>query len=258
MAETFACQTKTLSFEQLAIARKQTQAVSEFLEKQLNNYLDILRSLFLPERVLGRIAGARFEVPGADKVLAELQENYRKLPGKPFDFPQEFEKEWLVEVGARLDLHRWEYTRELSAESGKRSILFTSPTRWILSYGPGHSVSQALQAFSRKQDRRGTDQLRQFVVNALVMQYLIARSSSLTALLSDLRYGLSLSPHPGLNGIPVVVIQSQINTFLPPEPLIIAATELSGVPAFIELIDADAVRQMSDPYKDRILALIDG
>jgi hypothetical protein len=258
MAETLACRTKTLSFEQLAIARKHTQAISEFLEKQLYSYLDTLRSLFLPERLLGKIAGARFDVSGADKALTELQESYRKLAGKPFDFPQEFEKEWLVDVGARLDLHRWEYSREIPTESGKRSILFTSPTRWILAYGPGHSVSQALQAFSRKQDRRGIDQLRQFVVNALVMQFLISRSSSLAALLSDLRYSLSLNAHPGLNGLPVVVIQSQITTFLPPEPLIVAATELSGVSAFIELIDADAVRQMPDPYKEHILALITG
>jgi hypothetical protein len=53
----------------------------------------------------------------------------------------------------------------------------------------------------------------------------------------------------------LVVIQSQVSTFLPPEPLILAATEFSGVSAFIELIDVDAIRQMSDPFKERILAL---
>jgi hypothetical protein len=256
MAETIACPTKSLSFEQLTIARKHTQAISGFLEQQLRTYLDTLRSLLLPERLLGRLAGSRFDVPGADKVLLELQESYRKLPGKPFDFPQEFDKEWLVEVGARLDLHRWDYSREIATESGKRPILFTSPTRWILAYGPGCSLAQALQTLNRKQDRRDIDQLRQFVANALVMQCLIARSSSLASLLGDLRYSLSLNPHPGLNGLPLVVIQSQIPTFLPPEPLIITATEFSGVPAFIELIDTDAIRQLSDPFKERILTLI--
>jgi len=256
MAETTASPTKRLSFEQLAVARKSTQAVSDFLEKQLLGYLDTLRSLLLPERLLGKLAGSKFEAPGADKTLAELQENYRRLPAKPFDFPKEFETDWLAEVGAKLDLHRWEYTREIAAESAKRSIQITSPTRWIMVYGPGFSVSQAVQMFARRQDRRGIDQLRQFVVNALVMQSLIARSSGLTSMLAELRYEVSTQPHPGLNGLPVVVIQSQVPTFLPPEPLIAAATELSGINAFIELIDVEAVRQMPDPFKQRIAQLI--
>ena len=150
----------------------------------------------MPERLLGKLAGSKFDVPGADKVLTELQENYRRLPGKPFDFPKEFETEWLVEIGVKLDLHRWEYSREIAAESGKRSILITSPNRWILAYGPGYSVSQAVQSLARRQDRRGIDQLRQFVVNALVMQALVSRSSGLISILTELRYDVSRNRTP--------------------------------------------------------------
>lgn len=256
MAETTASPTKRLSFEQLAAARKSTQAVSDILEKQLLGYLDTLRSLLVPERLLGKLAGSKFDAPGAEKVLTELQENYRRLPGKPFDFPKEFETDWLGDIGVKLDLHRWEYAREIAAESGKRSILITSPTRWILAYGPGYSVSQAVQSFAHRQDRRGIDQLRQFVVNALVIQALVSRSSGLISIFNELRYDVLAQPHPGLNGLPVVVIQSQIPTFLPPDPLIAAATELSGINAFIELIEVEAVRQMPDPFKQRISQLI--
>ena len=256
MAETLVTPVKTLSFEQLALARKRTQAVSDFLEKQLTGYLDTLQSLLLPERLLGKLAGSRSELPGLDKGLAEIQEHYKRFVGKPFDLPKDFEVDWLREVGARLDLHHWEYSRDVTTESGKRSIQITSPTRWIMVYGPGFSVSQAVQMFARRQDRRGIDQLRQFVVNALVMQSLIARSSGLTSMLAELRYEVSTQPHPGLNGLPVVVIQSQVPTFLPPEPLIAAATELSGINAFIELMDLEAVRQMPDPFKQRIAQLI--
>jgi hypothetical protein len=256
MAETLAAPVKNLSFEQLALVRKRTQAVAEFLEKRLGGYLDTLQSLLSPERLIGKLAGSRVEGLGLDKGLAEVQENYKRFAGKPFDLPKDFETDWLSEVGARLDLHRWEYSREITTESAKRPILITSPTRWILTYGPGYSVAQAVQAFGRKQDRRGLDQLRQFVVSALVMQTLIARRSGIATLLTDLRYNVSTQPHPGLNGLPVVVIQSQIPTFLPPEPVIAAATELSGVPAFIELIDIDAVREMPDPFKERITRLI--
>ena len=258
MAETAAAPVKSLSFEQLAAARKSTEAVSEFLEKQLRSYLDTLRSLILPERILGKLAGSRFEVPGVDKALKELQEKYRSLSGKPFDFPKELETEWLSEVGPKADLQRWEYTQEIATGEGKRPIQITSPTRWILAFGPGYSVNQAIQAFARKQDRRGTDQLRQFVVNELVMQALMARSGGLTTLLGELRYNVSTQFHPALSGLPLVVVQSQIPTFLPPEPVIAAATALSGVPAFIELIDVDAVRELPDPFKEHIFQLIHG
>jgi hypothetical protein len=258
MAETAAAPVKSLSFEQLAAARKSTEAVSQFLEKQLRGYLDTLRSLIVPERILGKLAGSRYEVPGVDKVLSDLQEKYRRLSGKPFDFPKELETDWLSEVGAKADLERWEYTQEIATEEGKRPIKITSPTRWILAFGPGYSVAQAIQAFARKQDRRGTDQLRQFVVNELVMQALMARSSGLTTLLSELRYNVSTQFHPALSGLPLVVVQSQIPTFLPPEHVIAAATALSGVPAFIELIDVDAVRELPDPFKEHILQLIRG
>jgi hypothetical protein len=121
---------------------------------------------------------------------------------------------------------------------------------------PGLSVAQAIQAFARKQDRRGTDQLRQFGVNELVMQALIGRSSGLTTLLGELRYNVGTQFHPALSGLPLVVIQSHIPTFLPPEPVIAAATALSGVPAFIELIDVEAGRKLADPFKEHIFQLI--
>jgi hypothetical protein len=256
MAETTYSPTKNLSFDQLAAARKTTQAVAGFLEKQLLGYLDTLRSLLLPERLLGKLTGSKFDVPGADKALTELQDHYRRLPGKPFDFPKEFETDWLAELGVKLELQRWEYSREISTESGKRAILITSPTRWILAYGPVYTVSQAVKAFASKQDRRGIDQLRQFVVNTLVMQALIARSSGLTSIFGELRYQVTTQTHPGLSGLPMVVIQSQIATFVPPEPVIAAATELSGIDAFIELVDTEAIRQLSDPFQQRISQLI--
>ena len=256
MAENPAGPAKDLSFEQLALARKRAQAVSEFLQKNLEGYLDTLRPLLLPERLLGRLAGSRVDAPGLDKGLAELQDSYRRFAGKPFDLPKDLEADWLSEVGARLDLHRWEYTREINTGSGKRSILITSPTRWILTYGPGYSVAQAIQAFPRKQDRRGNDQLRQFVVNNLVMQGLIAHTRGLTTLLGDLRYDVKVQPHAELNGLPVVLVESQIPTFLPSESLIAAATDLSGIAAFMELIDVDAVREMQDPFRQRISELV--
>jgi hypothetical protein len=84
----------------------------------------------------------------------------------------------------------------------------------------------------------------------------LSRSTGLISILAELRYDVRTQPHKGLNGLPVAVIESQIPTFLPPDPLIASATELSGIDAFIELIDVEAVRQMPDPFKQRISRLI--
>ena len=68
--------------------------------------------------------------------MRELQEEYRSLSDKPFDFPKELESELLSEVGQKLELYRWESTQEIATEEGRKPIQITSLTRWILAYGP--------------------------------------------------------------------------------------------------------------------------
>jgi hypothetical protein len=53
-----------------------------------------------------------------------------------------------------------------------------------------------------------------------------------------------------------VTIASCLPTFRPADDLIIAATEFSGVSAFIELIDAEACRGIQDPLKKQVEALL--
>ena len=88
------------------------------------------------------------------------------------------------------------------------------------------------------------------------MQALITRSAGLASIFAELRYHITTQAHPGLSGLPLVVVQSQVTTFVPPESVIAAATELSGVDAFIELVDVEAIHQLSDPFQQRISQLV--
>lgn len=45
---------KTLTFEQLADLRERTEAIAQFLQTQLQTYLETLRPLFAPQRFLGK------------------------------------------------------------------------------------------------------------------------------------------------------------------------------------------------------------
>jgi hypothetical protein len=63
---------KVVNFEQLADLRDKTEAISQFLQKQLRAHLETLRVLLAPRRLLGKYAGVKEDVGGADRAFAQL------------------------------------------------------------------------------------------------------------------------------------------------------------------------------------------
>ena len=82
---------KKLTFEQLADLREKTEAISQFLQKQLKAYLETLRPLLAPRRMLGKYTGVKEDVVGADRAFAQLQEQYKGVCARPFALPPELE-----------------------------------------------------------------------------------------------------------------------------------------------------------------------
>ena len=99
---------KTLTFEQLADLREKTEAISQFLQQQLKGYLETLRPLLAPRRLLGKYTGVKEDVAGADRAFAQLQEQYRGVCAKPFTLPPELDADPLSNIDNRLDLYPWE------------------------------------------------------------------------------------------------------------------------------------------------------
>jgi hypothetical protein len=127
-------------------------------------------------------------------------------------------------------------------------LTMNSPARWVLTYSSGYTLAQVRQAVSGLQDRR-SDYVRQFVVNALVMRFMFDRYPGIPQLLTDLRYDVRIEKCPGLGELPFVTISSCLSSFRPADELILTAARFSGVPAFIELINVDAVPTLQDPLK---------
>ncbi len=244
---------KTLTVEQLSELRGKTEVISQFLQKQLMSHLETLRPLLVPRRLLGRYvrSGVNEEMVGADKAFAQLQEKYKEVCGKPFASPPELDESTVAAIENRLELSPWEYTHEAKSESETKAVTITSPVRWVLSYSSGYTLSQLRQAVTGKEERR-QDDVRQFVVNALVMHFVFAKYPGITQLLTELRYEIGTERSPDLGKLPLVTISSCLSSFRPSDDLILAATRLSGVPAFIEIIDIDAVCTLQDPFKLRI------
>jgi hypothetical protein len=238
---------RTLTVQELPELRRKTEAVSQFLQKQLAAHLETLRPLLSPERVFGKIAGGKVDVPGADRALMELQQNYRPFASKPYDLPRDLDTNWLTLVGSALELHAWEYVHSVQG----KPITMTSPLRWVVNYRANYTLGQVRGVLAGKETLR-PEYLRQFVVNALALQQVLARNAGLVQLFADLRYELKTEKPGELQGLPVATITSCLPSFRPADDLIQAATAFSGVPAFIELADLDALKSPKDALKDKL------
>lgn len=240
-----------MTLQELPEIRRKTEAIAKFLYGQLKQHANTLQPLLAPERVFGKYAGGKSEVPGAERALTELQQACRDFSAKPFDLPVEFDQHWLTLVGNRIDLHPWDYGHDAKAGNDSKAITMTSPMRWIMSYGSNYSVTQAKQVLAGKEPRR-PEYLRQFVVNALVLQLVVARFPGLSQLFADLRYELKVATSPELPRLPLVTVSSCLSSFRPADDLILAATAFSGVPAFIELVDLNEIKNPKDALKERL------
>jgi hypothetical protein len=247
----------TLTFQELAEARRNTETISKFLQDQLVIYLETLRPLFEPERLLGKHAGGKNVAAHGDKALTQIQQSYQALAGKPFDVPREFDAGWLTRIDSTLELYRWEYVHAAGAGAQQKQITMTHPARWVLGYKSGATLAQIARGLVTRSERQ-PELTKQFVVNALVLSGLITRNTGLTSLLSALRFDVRVEEFPGFGKLPLVTITAQLPTFRPADDLILAAVSFSGVPAFIELIGLDTVRNLQDPLKTRIEALLAG
>jgi hypothetical protein len=248
-------ESKPMTFSEVIEVRRKTEAVSKYLHERLTGYIETLRPLFVPDRYIGKLAGGKFDVQGSDRALAEIQQKYREFTAKPFDLSLEFDPHWLSLVGSRLDLQRWAYTHHIQTDGETKAVTITSPSRWILTYRSNFTVVQMAEAMGSK-ERAPIELRRQFVVNALVMQLAVTRNPGLGQLMDGLHYRLQSEVFPGLSKLPLITFSSPLPSFRPSDDLILEATGFSGVPAFIELLDIEAIRGLRDPLREEIDKLI--
>ncbi len=246
---------ETLTFEQLAELRQRTEAIAGFLRGRLQGYLETLRPLLAPRRLLGKYVDQREDMTGSDRAARQVREKFAEVCGDPLGLTPDLDDDVFSCIDNSPEIHAWEYTYEAKAEGETRRLTITSPVRWVLTYGSGYSLSQMRQAVAARHDQPW-DQIRQFVVNALVMYFLFAKYPKIGQVFSDLHYHVQTDKCPGLGIVPFVTVSAYIPSFRPADNLILKATRLSGVPDFVELIDAEAVQTLRDPLKERIEELL--
>jgi hypothetical protein len=247
---------KIVSLDELLGFREATERVSGYLNKRLQDHLTSLSPLLVPGRVLGKHVGARESAPRADEALAELSEKYKQVSASLSGLKPDLDEEALTSIGSAIQIYPYEYSYEAHGAKSSKLIAMTSPSRWVVTYGTASSLSQMRAALLHPVDRR-TPSVRQFVVNALAFQITLGRSPGAAHLIKDLRYEARTQTLPGLDGLPLMTFSIPLPSFRPSDDLLLTATRLSGVPAFIEVIHTDAVRTIQDPLRQKIEALLE-
>ncbi len=246
---------KQLDNQEFFKLRQITERITNALSKRLSTHLDILRPLFIPRRLLGTYVKSAVmeEVPRSEKAFADLQDLYATVCETPFGLPKKLQPP-LPPISNQLEMTPFQYPLHIIG-SGDKTIHVTSPTRWILSYRSECPINR-LKAMVSGAEPRQPDEMRQALINHLTLVILLRHVPNLTQLLEDLRYQVEVRELKELGNLPVVVLKAPVQTFLPSDEFILQITQLSGIPAFQEIIDMEAIENISDSLKESLIKLL--
>ncbi len=242
---------KDLDNEQFIQLRKNTEKIADLLHKRLKNHLSILKPLFNPVKLLGAyIKSANMDdVPGSDKAFARLQEKYAAICETPFGLPRKLSSP-LTSMTSQIDATPYKYPIYMG-ETKDKATTVSAPTRWVLSYQSDCPYDRMREMIKGTVSRQ-PEELKTSLIKHLTMVLLLEKFKELAQLFQDLRYEVEIEKMQELGGLPVVLLKAPIETFLPSDEFIQNVTQLSGIPAFQEIIDFDAPENMPDPLKESL------
>ncbi len=243
---------KSLDDQEFLKLRRATEKISDILSKRIKSHLDVLKPLFVPKRLFGSYvkSASMDDVPGSDKAFAKLQERYGALSGEPFNLPRKLQTP-LPAISNQLEVTPFQYLLPCG-KSKDKTINVTSPIAWVIAYRSECPLTR-LKAMISGNEARQPDDIRGSLVAHLAPVIFIEHFQALQQLLEDLRYRISVEELSDLGNLPVVTVKAPLETFLPPDDFILQVTQLSGVPAFEELIDLEQIQNMPDPMRESLL-----
>jgi hypothetical protein len=241
--------------EKLLALRKLTRATTDLLRGQIKEYLGTLAPLLRPQAILGGyIQGTTKDiVKGADLAFKELQALYESVAGsKLYNLPREL-KPPIDIVSTSLDMTVMEYEYTASHDNEGKSILITSPLKWVLTY-TGFAPGRLREMLAIR--RRDVNELRSFVLHYLVMHVVVSKQSGISGILDALHFPMSSGRSPEFGDLPITYISSSVTTLRPPDDVIVESAEVSGMDAFEEIVNINDIARMRDPLKDRLIEVV--
>lgn len=242
------------STQGLLALRKSTRSIADLLRAQLKEYLSVLTPLLAPSRILGHyVAGNKVSLAGADKALQDLQGIFKQAAAsKPFGLAHEVRTP--IEISsASFEVTPVEYVHEAEAGGARKTVVITSPLKWILSFA-GYAPARLKQLLADPQ--RIDEEAARFVLHYSALSVAVAKQPGLSHIFNGLHFPLSLGRSPDFGELPVTYLTSSVPTLRPPDAVIMESTEISGRDVFEEVVDVDELRATGDPFKERLLGLL--
>jgi len=242
----------TLNTQKLLELRRLTRTLAEHVRGQLVGYLVTLGPLFRAKSLLGsHIQGVRETTRAADRAFKELQSAYENVAGaKPFNLPRELKGPIALD-SSTLEITPYQYVHEAKTRRETKSITVTSPLKWVLTFS-GYSLDRLREGLA------GADpaefRVQDFVLSFLVV-HVATSQKGVPQLFEALRLPIASELFPDLGKLPVTVVSSAVPTFLPSDETIVESTEISGLDAFEEVADPEALAALRDPIKDGLLEI---
>ncbi len=247
---------ETFDIPKLLKHRKITNTISSYLEQELKSHITTLEPIFNPKLVLGEyISGSKVAVKSSATSFKQIQETYKSLKQSKVFYDKLNELKSPIDLfGSSLELTQYEYTYQATNDNGGKAVRVTTPLKWVLGY-KNQGLLQLKDLLSNTQTSRSSD-IEICILHLLAMHTVFIQRKDITKLLQALRFSVYSEPSIKYGKLPLVFITCPIKTILPPDQLIIQSTELSGMPVFEEVIDPDDINQLTDPYKEQLLKLV--
>jgi len=245
---------KEIQLDQLTGMRETSQKVSQALHGILSAHLKTLTPLFAPRKVLGEFMESAFKdkVPGADKVFAKFEAQYKELCQSPFDIPPKLSTP-IPNIKNQLSLQPWCYPYTI----GDLELSVRSPVRWVLGYSATYDLNRLLQSHMSKEAPRYED-VKTLLLTTLTMAHLLDMSPGLKGLVEGLNFSLSIEQATIAGTLPFAVIAAPITSFRPQDEMMKIVAQLSGAPVFEEIVDVEEIATLEHPFKTRLQTLIGG
>jgi len=241
---------KDLDNQAFISLRQKSELISGHLTKRLNEHLKILRPLFFPKKILGAYlkTASMADVPGANVAFTELKNEFESVAGPMFGISGRL-KSPLPSMDSQLMAVPYQY--QLNGEGGAATKII-SPVKWVVSYTCECNI-ETLTGVAAGREKRQESFLRESLIAHLVFVIFIRKFAALKKLITDLRYDIEIETSDDLGGLPLVVLTTPIQTFLPTDDFITQIAQLSGVPVFNEMIDPESLESLADPFRDSLL-----
>ncbi len=233
--------------------RKLTTALARIFSRQLEEYLASLAPLLQPRALLGDLV--RFEkcpVKDQDVALQQLAKLYEPLARASALNVQTELKTPLDVYTTKLDIVPATYS--YTPQGSSSAITIVRPLKWVLIYKDQRP--ERLRELISTHARSGGGDLQSCVLHYLVMHMLVQRRPGVAPILEALRFPMTSTPNPEFAGLPFSYVSAPLSTVRASDTVIMQSTQISGTSTFEEVVNFDDVAQLSDPLKEKVLAVV--